>query len=68
MRVMALVLSPLYQLLSSALPRAIVGTLGTIQVLLLEYQVYTEQLQFKILNWRSFSDGFLVYFIRAFKN
>jgi hypothetical protein len=39
-RVIALLLSPLYQLFSSALPQKIVGTLGTIKVLLPDYQVY----------------------------
>ena len=41
MRVIALLLSPRYQLFSEAMPRKIVGTEGTIKVLLLpEYQVY----------------------------
>ena len=40
MRVIALLLSPRYQLLSEATPRTIVGTEGTIKVLLPEYQVY----------------------------
>jgi hypothetical protein len=40
MRVIALLLSPLYQLFSEAMPRTIVGTEGTIYVLSLEYQVY----------------------------
>jgi hypothetical protein len=40
MRVMALLLSPRYQLYSEAKPRKIVGTEGTIKVLLPEYQVY----------------------------
>jgi len=67
MRVIALLLIvPKYQLLSEATPRTIVGTEGAIKVLLPEYQVYTEQLQFKILNCRPFSDGFLVYFISVF--
>jgi hypothetical protein len=38
MRVIALVLSPRYQLLSEATPRTIVGTEGTMKVLLPEYQ------------------------------
>jgi hypothetical protein len=38
MRVKALLLSPRYQLLSEATPRTIVGTEGTIQVLLPEYR------------------------------
>jgi hypothetical protein len=40
MRVIALLLFPRYQLLSEATPSTIVGTEGTIQVLLPEYQVY----------------------------
>ena len=40
MRVITLLLSPRYQLLSEATPRTIVGTEGTIKVLLPEYQVY----------------------------
>jgi hypothetical protein len=40
MRIIALVLSPRYQLFSEATPRKIVGTEGTIKVLLPEYQVY----------------------------
>jgi hypothetical protein len=40
MRVIALVLSPRYQLFSEATSRKIVGTEGTIKVLLPEYQVY----------------------------
>ena len=40
MRVIALLLSPWYQLLSEATPRTIVGTEGTMKVLLPEYQVY----------------------------
>ena len=40
MKVISLLLSPRYQLLSEAKPRTIVGTEGTIKVLLLEYQVY----------------------------
>ena len=40
MRVIALLLSPRYQLLSEATPSTIVGTEGTIKVLLSEYQVY----------------------------
>ena len=40
MRVIALLLSPRYQLFSEATPRKIVGTEGTIKVLLPEYQVY----------------------------
>ena len=39
MRVIALLLSPKYQLFSEATPRKIVGTEGTIKVLLTEYQV-----------------------------
>ena len=39
MRVIVLLLSPLYQLFSSALPRKIVDTLGTIKVLLPSYPV-----------------------------
>jgi hypothetical protein len=39
-RVIALLLSPRYQLLSEAMPRTIVGTEGTIKVPLPEYQVY----------------------------
>jgi hypothetical protein len=39
-RVIALLLSPRYQLFSEAMPRKIVGTEGTIKVLLPEYQVY----------------------------
>ena len=72
MRVIARLLSPRYQLLPEATPRTIVGTKGTTKVLLHEYQVYEcfiiywTTVQFKILNCRSFSDGFLVYFINAF--
>ena len=40
MRVIALLLSPRYQLFSDATQRKIVGTEGTIKVLLPEYQVY----------------------------
>jgi hypothetical protein len=40
MRLIALLLSPRYQLFSEAPPRTIVGTEGTIKVLLPEYQVY----------------------------
>ena len=41
MRVITLLLSPRYQLFSKATPMKIVGTEGTINVLLLpEYQVY----------------------------
>jgi hypothetical protein len=40
MRVIALLLSPRYQLFTEATPRKIVGTEGTIKVLLPEYQVY----------------------------
>ena len=40
MRVIALLLSPRYQLFSEAKPRNIVGTEGTIKVLLPEYQIY----------------------------
>ena len=40
MRVISLLLSPRYQLFSEATPRKIVGTDGTIKVLLPEYQVY----------------------------
>jgi hypothetical protein len=40
MRVIALLLSPRYKLFSEATPRKIVGTEGTIKVLLPEYQVY----------------------------
>jgi hypothetical protein len=40
MRVIALLLSPRYQLFSEATLRKIVGTEGTIKVLLPEYQVY----------------------------
>jgi hypothetical protein len=39
MRVIALVSSPRYQLFSEAMQRKIVGTEGTIKVLLPEYQV-----------------------------
>ena len=71
MRVIALLLSPMYQLLPEATPRTIVGTEGTTKVLLPEYQVY---MCFIILNncaiqnskCRSFSDGFLDYFISVF--
>jgi hypothetical protein len=71
MRVIALLLSPRYQLLSEATPRTIVGTEGTIKVLLSEYQVYKcfiilNNCAIQILNFRYFSDGFLVYFISAF--
>jgi len=38
-RVIAILLFPLYQLFSSALPRKIVGTLGTIKMLLRSYPV-----------------------------
>jgi hypothetical protein len=40
MRLIALLLFPRYQLFSEAPPRKIVGTEGTIKVLLPEYQVY----------------------------
>ena len=40
MKVMTLLLSTRYQLFSSALPRKIVGTEGTITVVLPEYQIY----------------------------
>jgi hypothetical protein len=40
MRVITLLLPPRYQLFSEATPRKIVGTEGTIKVLLPEYQVY----------------------------
>jgi hypothetical protein len=40
MRAIALLLPPRYQLFSEATPRKIVGTEGTIKVLLPEYQVY----------------------------
>ena len=40
MRLLAPLLSPWYQLLSEATPRTIVGTEGTITVLLPEYHVY----------------------------
>jgi hypothetical protein len=40
MRVIALLLSPRYQLFSEATPRKTVGTEGTIKVLLPKYQVY----------------------------
>jgi len=40
MRVIALLLSSRYQLFSEATPRTIVGTVGTINVLLPEYQIY----------------------------
>ena len=40
MRVIALLLSPRYQLVSEATPRKIIGTEGTIKVLLPKYQVY----------------------------
>ena len=40
MRVIALLFSPRYQLFSEAMQRKIVGTEGTIKVLLPEYQVY----------------------------
>ena len=40
MRVISLLLSPKYQLLSEATPSTIAGTEGTIKVLLPEYQVY----------------------------
>ena len=71
MRVITRLLSPRYQLVYEATPRTIVGTEETIKVLLNEYQVYK---CFIILNncaiqnskLRSFSDGFLVYFISAF--
>ena len=39
MRVIILLLSPRYQLFSEAMPRTLVGTEGTIKVLLPEYQV-----------------------------
>jgi len=41
MSVIAFLLSPMYQLFSEAAPRKIVGTEGTIKLLLPEYQVYT---------------------------
>jgi len=47
MRVVALLLSPMYQLLSEATPRTIVDTEGTKETLLPEYQVYK---CFSILN------------------
>jgi hypothetical protein len=40
MRVIALLLFPRYQLFSEATPRNIIGTEGTIKVLIPEYQVY----------------------------
>jgi hypothetical protein len=40
MKVIAFLLSPRYQLFSEAAPRKIVGTEGTIKVLLPEYQGY----------------------------
>jgi hypothetical protein len=72
MKVIALLLSSRYQAFSEVMPRKIVGTEGTIKVLLPEYQVYKcfiiliTTVQFKILNCRPFSDGFLVYFISVF--
>jgi hypothetical protein len=55
-----------YKLLSEATPRTIVGTEGTMKVLLPEYQVYKcfiilNNCAIKILDCMSFSDGFLVY-------
>ena len=63
MRIIALFLSPRYQLFSEATLMKIVGTEGTIKVLLPEYQVYK---CFIILNNCAIqnSNGFLVYFIR----
>ena len=71
MSAIALSLSPRYQLLSAATQRTTVGTEGTINMLLPDYQVYKcllfgTTVQFKILNCRPFSGGFLVYFISAF--
>jgi hypothetical protein len=67
MRVIALLLSPRYQLFSEATPGKIVGTEETVKVLLPEYQVYT---CFIILNncaIQNFKLGpFLVYLINAF--
>ena len=71
MRVIVLLLSPRFQLFSEATPRKIVGTEGTIKVLLPEYQVCKYCI---ILNncaiqnskFRPFSEGFLVYFISVF--
>jgi hypothetical protein len=71
MRAMALLLSSGYQLLSEATPSTIVGTEGTIKVLLSEYQVYKCFIILNncaIQNSRPFSDGFLVYFISALQN
>jgi uncharacterized protein with PQ loop repeat len=47
MRVITLLLSPMYHLFSEATPKKIVGTEGEIKVILPEYQVYK---CFKILN------------------
>jgi hypothetical protein len=69
MRVITLLLSPRYHVFSEATPRKIVGTEGTIKVLLSEYQVYKCFIILNncaILNCRPFSDGFLVYFNSVF--
>jgi hypothetical protein len=69
MRAIALLVSSIYQLLSEATPRTIVGTEGTIKVLLPEYQANK---YFNILNncaiqnCMPFSDRFPVYLISAF--
>ena len=63
MRVIALVSSSRYQLFSEAMQRKIVGTEGTIKVLLPEYQVYKCFIMLNncaIQNCRPISYGFLV--------
>jgi len=57
--------------LSEATPRTIVGTEGTIKLLLSEYKVYKcfiilNNCALKILNCRSFFYAFVVYSISAF--
>ena len=71
MRVIVLLLSPRYQVFSEAMQRKIVDTEGTIKVLLsniksISVLLYWTTVQFKILNCRPFSDGFLVYFTSVF--
>jgi hypothetical protein len=63
MRVIALSLSPRYQLFAEATPGEIVGTEGAINVLLPEYQVYK---CFIILNNCAIQNSKLGYFLMDF--
>jgi hypothetical protein len=63
MRVIALLLSPRYQLFAEATPGKIVGTEGAINVLLPEYQVYK---CFIIQNNCAIQNSKLGYFLMDF--